>query len=737
MSEIEVTHLDFYWDPVQPKPERDDGRRALLIRVRGFQNDAPYEDEFVFKDEGRSARLTDDNRIQREALKKALGESATNNLRTYTFFLYFALEHKSQFPTPLSAASFKSVRGWSSVGDEGRANSFTQLSKSPLIDKKNGRRLRKSIEVGFYTREGDPLSTTTLKSWLLDEADILKNLEDIAQSPTKKDTVPAYSSRRWEKYDPVHRNRARFIVREQLPQLESFNPSIEQVCQEYDANSDDEEKQLSIFVKKLIAHEKEGLLKIPDRLHEKYPQEQESLYERGFHACVLIGEGLFGHVWRVYDQNRKQWLAVKLLRERWHYNRTDTERFIRGAKIQEQLADFDVVPVIDPPNMNQLYFSMPYMAGGSLRRAVKEHGLSSELALLYIKRIGGTLTHAHQLNIYHRDIKPDNILFDLNGRVYLTDFDLGWHEEESGETITDEGGGTVPFKPPEYNAERGFKFAKGEADQYSLAMTLVFCLYGRDLPPRATYNAQQFAISELDCSHNIKGALYKALSTDKHDRWSSVGEFLEALDERPSRSIEQDIENLELLKRIIDPPEWIDTRLAQMIESESQPRLWDLLDYETEVTSLLRATDDAVVKIRRANRWLSIIFRPEDNVDNSVKIWRPALDFILYYAIALATICVTFPRGRQEAIKVKTSCYGGEEIVTIRFSSNFKAPTLYALLHEKNPVVGHNGPLERTYSMMRRILGHCRGTMNISDVSRGIEIKLTLPANRVQARGRW
>ena len=175
------------------------------------------------------------------------------------------------------------------------------------------------------------------------------------------------------------------------------------------------------------------------------------------------------------------------------------------------------------------FFAMEYAGGGDLRKAVLEERLSGSEALAQVKKIGEALGFAHDQGVVHRDIKPANILLTEDGQPKLTDFDLVLAPDTTGMTRTGGGMGTFLYSAPEIlqNASR----ADARADIYSLAMTAVFALSGAELTISTLRDPIGF-LANLKVSDPTRTALARATALDPKDRFSSIQEFLEALEIR-------------------------------------------------------------------------------------------------------------------------------------------------------------------------------------------------------------
>jgi hypothetical protein len=169
---------------------------------------------------------------------------------------------------------------------------------------------------------------------------------------------------------------------------------------------------------------------------------------------------------------------------------------------------------------------MEYVPGLDLQRTVLSGQLSREHAIKAILDIGDALHHAHNQGIIHRDVKPANILMDDKYHAKLTDFDLVYGPDTTGGTRSGMAMGTFLFAAPEQleNAKR----VDHRADIYSLGMTTLFVLHGKQLPSRSFQNPAEL-IAKLDCGEAVRTVLLRAVAWDPAERYKKISRFCSAL----------------------------------------------------------------------------------------------------------------------------------------------------------------------------------------------------------------
>ena len=187
---------------------------------------------------------------------------------------------------------------------------------------------------------------------------------------------------------------------------------------------------------------------------------------------------------------------------------------------------------------------MEYLPGPSLKDYVNsKRFLSEKEALSIIKSIASALAHAHANNVIHRDVKPENIIFDSNHIPKLTDFGIAMHHDEHHLTLTQEGitVGSLHYTSPEQID--GKRDIDCRADIYSLGATLYYALTGHNLYTAST--PQELITKHLSGNYlsprkinkqislRTTFILKKMLAKNREKRYQSMQEVIKAID-KPS-----------------------------------------------------------------------------------------------------------------------------------------------------------------------------------------------------------
>jgi serine/threonine-protein kinase len=193
----------------------------------------------------------------------------------------------------------------------------------------------------------------------------------------------------------------------------------------------------------------------------------------------LLGEGATGLVYAAADEDGSQ-VAIKLLRPDHVENEVARARFLREAKLVRAIESRHIAPVLDVGELDGLFFLvMPYYAGGSLARRLRERGrLELDETADLAAQLGRGLDALHELGILHRDVKPSNVLLDADGTAALADFGLARAPDSTRLTREGQLLGTPLYLAPELI--EGHE-ASQASDVYALGCLLYECLAGR--PP--------------------------------------------------------------------------------------------------------------------------------------------------------------------------------------------------------------------------------------------------------------
>ena len=220
-------------------------------------------------------------------------------------------------------------------------------------------------------------------------------------------------------------------------------------------------------------------------------------------------------------------------------------KFIHEANALKRLNHPHIVKVLDLfEAYNTAYFAMEYCSGGSLKNYIIDNQrLPESKALTFFSQIADALMCMHNNRMLHLDIKPSNIVLRENGEAVLIDFGLSKQFDEKGypESSTTIGCGTPGYAPIEQtNYHPDEKQIPVTMDIYALGATLYKMLTGTP-PPLATEIFEEGFptqyLQNIGIGTVTTDCIRKAMSTAKKERYQSVCEFVNALQQQDTQSI--------------------------------------------------------------------------------------------------------------------------------------------------------------------------------------------------------
>jgi tRNA A-37 threonylcarbamoyl transferase component Bud32 len=191
-----------------------------------------------------------------------------------------------------------------------------------------------------------------------------------------------------------------------------------------------------------------------------------------------LGSGGMSTVYLANDATLDRAVAVKVMHREMSEQADQLERFRQEARAVAKLSHPNVVAVIDAgEDGGHPYIVFEYVEGETLKQRIARLGaLDTQEALAYAIEIARGLTVAHARNMVHRDIKPQNVLIDAEGRAKLTDFGISRQLEQDGMTATGRVLGTTDYVAPEQAMGHG---VDPRSDIYSLGVVLYEMLVGQ------------------------------------------------------------------------------------------------------------------------------------------------------------------------------------------------------------------------------------------------------------------
>ena len=170
-----------------------------------------------------------------------------------------------------------------------------------------------------------------------------------------------------------------------------------------------------------------------------------------YEVISLLGEGGMGAVYKAKDISLNRVIALKTIRREYSGNRAILERFKQELILSTQVTHKNVVRIYDLGEAEGIKFiTMEYIEGEDLRMLIHQRAkLPPEEVVDIVAQICRALDAAHSVGVIHRDLKPQNVMRDQNGRVVVMDFGLARTLEGDGMTLSGALVGTMEYMSPE------------------------------------------------------------------------------------------------------------------------------------------------------------------------------------------------------------------------------------------------------------------------------------------------
>ena len=274
----------------------------------------------------------------------------------------------------------------------------------------------------------------------------------------------------------------------------------------------------------------------------------------------LLGYGGMGCVYRADQIALARIVAIKVISPRLVSDARAVERFRREAQTAARLGHAHIIPVHDYGVQDDIsYLVMRYLEGGSLWDRLQQRGATQqplptvqEIADL-LRQLASALDYAHGENVIHRDIKPNNVMFDNQGSAYLVDFGIA-KLLGSGADSTTTGIllGTPSFMAPELWRDDPITPA---VDQYALA-AMIYVLLTGEVPFHAStpYALMHKHLNETPTPPQVYRAevpeavtpvLERAMAKDPSRRFPTVTAFAQSF----SGAISSGVPKIRVIRR--------------------------------------------------------------------------------------------------------------------------------------------------------------------------------------------
>ena len=233
-----------------------------------------------------------------------------------------------------------------------------------------------------------------------------------------------------------------------------------------------------------------------------------------------LGSGGMSTVYLARDETLERWVAAKVLHREISDQPDQIERFRREARAVAQVSHPNVVAVIDAgEDGGRPYIVFEYFDGETLKQRIDRHraGCRSTRPPPTRSRSAAGWPPPHARRLVHRDVKPQNVLIDGEGRAKVTDFGIARELEQDGLTKTGRVLGTTDYVSPEQAMGQA---VDARSDIYSLGILLYEMLTG-DVPFKAD-NLVGVAMKHVNEKMPDVQRSAAATSPRRSPRWSSA-----------------------------------------------------------------------------------------------------------------------------------------------------------------------------------------------------------------------
>ncbi|HXS32835.1 MAG TPA: PASTA domain-containing protein [Solirubrobacterales bacterium] len=263
---------------------------------------------------------------------------------------------------------------------------------------------------------------------------------------------------------------------------------------------------------------------------------QGSVVDGRYTVLQRIGSGGMADVWLADDTHLQRRVALKVLHGRFAQDGEFVARFRREAEAAAALQHPNVVAVFDRGDVDGTYYiAMQYLEGRTLKQLI-DAGLTPEQAVGLIRQVLEGARFAHRHGVVHRDLKPQNVIVDADGKATVTDFGIA---RAGVSEITQAGSvmGTPHYLSPEQ--AQGFDVT-AVSDLYSIGVMLYEALTGR--VPFEADSAVAVAMKQVSqppqrpssinpqISPALDAVVMRALEKEPGQRFQSADAFIAALD---------------------------------------------------------------------------------------------------------------------------------------------------------------------------------------------------------------
>ncbi len=261
-----------------------------------------------------------------------------------------------------------------------------------------------------------------------------------------------------------------------------------------------------------------------------------------YEILAELGRGGMAIVFKARDRTLEREVAIKVLPSSLTFDGEFVQRFQREAKTSAKLEHPNIIPIYRVGETGEvIFFVMKFLRGQSLSEMLEQSGQMppAEIRRILIETCRA-LGYAHKHDIVHRDIKPDNIMFDELGHAVVTDFGIAKAASSARLTGTGMSIGTPHYMSPEQARAQPLD---GRSDVYSLGVVAYQCLTGTwpfdgedSFAIGYKHIMDDLPIPQLKTGEgrSLFAIIQKMMSKAPEDRYQTAEDLIEALETKSS-----------------------------------------------------------------------------------------------------------------------------------------------------------------------------------------------------------
>jgi len=256
-------------------------------------------------------------------------------------------------------------------------------------------------------------------------------------------------------------------------------------------------------------------------------------------ATALLGAGGMAWVVAATKGGGAPDIALKILKPKYARDPQFTARFLNEATIAGELRHPNIIRILEAGQDGEaVYFAMPKLAASLAARLEESAALPEPDVIRTARDVARGMAFAHDAGVIHRDIKPQNILFDSEGLAVLTDFGIARaiasYVSTTGKQLTI---GTPHYISPEQ--ARGLTL-DGRTDVYALGVTMYRAATG-ELPFRSSdwYELARLHVEEPpeplrkrrpELSRAFEKIVLTCMEKDREQRYANASDLADDLE---------------------------------------------------------------------------------------------------------------------------------------------------------------------------------------------------------------